>query len=101
MLCGPSAGSLCWFDEALSAFHGAPLNVRGLGMLPYSNCVHYDAEPERRAEYHRFVGDGMRSGFAAQDGVALHFRRTRFQRAVSSRPDGCAYRVEHATDGVV
>ncbi|HTA05334.1 MAG TPA: peptidase E [Solirubrobacteraceae bacterium] len=101
VLCGPSAGSLCWFDEALSAFHGAPRGVRGLGLLPYSNCVHYDAEPARRAEYHRFVGDGMRPGYAAEDGVALHFRRTRLQRAVSSRPDGCAYRVEHTGDGVV
>ncbi len=66
VLCGPSAGSLCWFDEALSAFHGAPRSVRGLGLLPYSNCVHYDAEPARRAEYHRFVGDGMRPGFAVR-----------------------------------
>jgi peptidase E len=101
VLCGPSAGSLCWFDEALSAFHGAPRGVRGLGLLPYSNCVHYDAERDRRADYHRFVGHGMRPGFAAEDGVALHFRRTRLQRAVSSRVDGCAYRVEHAGDGVV
>ncbi len=101
VLCGPSAGSLCWFDEALSAFHGAPRGVRGLGLLPYSNCVHYDAEPARRAEYHRFVGDGMRPGFAAEDGVALHFRRTRLKHAVSSRADGCAYRVEHTGDGVV
>jgi dipeptidase E len=101
VLCGPSAGSLCWFQEALSAFHGAPRGVRGLGLLPYSNCVHYDAEPRRRAEYHRFVGDGMLPGFAAEDGVALHFRRTRLHGAVSSRPDGCAYRVEHAADGVV
>jgi dipeptidase E len=101
VLCGPSAGSLCWFEEALSAFHGAPRGVRGLGLLPYSNCVHYDAEPARRAEYHRFVGDGMRPGFAAEDGVALHFRRTRLARVVSSRLDGRAYRVEHAGDGVV
>jgi dipeptidase E len=101
VLCGPSAGSLCWFAESLSAFHGAPRRVRGLGLLPYSNCVHYDAEPARRAEYHRFVGDGMRPGYAAEDGVALHFRRTSLERVVSSRPDGCAYRVEPAADGVV
>ncbi len=31
VLCGPSAGSLCWFAESLSAFHGAPRRVRGLG----------------------------------------------------------------------
>ncbi len=94
VLCGPSAGSLCWFDEALSAFHGAPRPVRGLGLLPYSNCVHYDAEPARRAEYHRAVAEGMCGGYAADDGVALHFRGTGLARAVSSRRDGCAYSVE-------
>src|SRR5271167_1041329 len=101
ILCGPSAGSLCWFAEALSAFHGAPRSVQGLGLLPYSNCVHYNAEPARREEYHRFVGDGMRPGFAAEDGVALHFRSTRLARVVSSRPDGRAYRVRPEGDGVV
>jgi len=101
VLCGPSAGSLCWFAESLSAFHGAPRRVRGLGLLPYSNCVHYDAEPARRAEYHRFVAAGMRPGFAADDGVALHFRDTLLERAVSSRPDGRAYRVEPASDSVL
>ncbi|HUB73621.1 MAG TPA: peptidase E [Solirubrobacteraceae bacterium] len=94
VLCGPSAGSLCWFEQALSAFHGAPRIVRGLGLLPYSNCVHYDAEPERRAEYHRFVADGMSAGYAADDGVALHFRGTSLERAVSSRAGGAAYFVE-------
>jgi dipeptidase E len=101
VLCGPSAGSLCWFEQALSAFHGAPRTVRGLGLLPYSNCVHYDAEPARRAEYHRFVGEGMRTGFAVEDGVALHFRGTRLEQVVSSRPDGHAYLVEPAGDGVM
>jgi dipeptidase E len=100
VLCGPSAGSLCWFREALSAFHGPPVRVRGLGLLPYSNCVHYDAEPARRAEYHRFVGDGMRSGFAVEDRVALHFRGADLERVVSSRPDGRAFLVEPAGDGV-
>jgi dipeptidase E len=94
VLCGPSAGSLCWFEQALSAFHGAPRMVRGLGLLPYSNCVHYDAEPARRDEYHRFVADGMRPGFAAEDGVALHFRGTSLERVVSSRANGSAYLVE-------
>jgi peptidase E len=100
VLCGPSAGSLCWFEQALSAFHGAPRPVRGLGLLPYSNCVHYDAEPARRAEYHRAVADGMCGGFAADDGVALHFRGTRLAHAVSSRADGSAYEVR-ATAGKV
>ncbi len=98
VLCGPSAGSLCWFTEVLSAFHGSPRVVPGLGLLPYSNCVRYDAEPQRRAEYHALVGEGMRGGYAADDGVGLHFRGTRLTRVVSSRPDGRAYHVQ-ATDG--
>lgn len=100
VLCGPSAGSLCWFREALSAFHGAPRAVRGLGLLPYSNCVHYDAEPGRRAEYARYVRDGMIEGFAVEDGVALHFTRKRLAGVVSSRRDGRAYRVHRAGDHV-
>jgi peptidase E len=94
VLCGPSAGSLCWFQEALSAFHGPPQHVHGLGLLPFSNCVHYDAEPARRAEYHRYVSEGMLAGYAADDGVALHFRDTHLERAVSSRAQAGAYRVE-------
>jgi peptidase E len=101
ILCGPSAGSLCWFAEALSAFHGAPRRVRGLGLLPYSNCVHYDAEPSRRVEYHRLVGDGMRPGFAADDGVALHFRGILLERVLSSRASAGAYRVETRGRSVV
>src|SRR5207244_8795107 len=100
VLCGPAAGSLCWFEEALSAFHGPPRAVRGLGLLPYSNCVHYDAEPARRGEYHRLIGEGMAAGFAVEDGVALHFRRTRLQRVVSSRPGAHAYLVEAGAGGV-
>jgi dipeptidase E len=101
VLCGPSAGSLCWFEEALSAFHGPPRRVRGLGLLPYSNCVHYDAEPVRRAEYHALVSDGMRPGFAVDDGVALIFRGTHLERVVSSRPHGRAYHVERVGDEIV
>jgi peptidase E len=99
VLCGPSAGSLCWFEQALSAFHGAPRSIRGLGLLPYSNCVHYDAEPARRDEYHRFVAAGMLPGYAVDDGVALHFVGTSLEGAVSSRPDGGAYSVAPARRG--
>lgn len=101
VLCGPSAGSLCWFEEALSAFHGPPRRIRGLGLLPYSNCVHYNAEPARRAEYHSLVSDGMRPGFAVDDGVALHFKDTELARVVSSRAEGSAYHVKQVGDEIV
>jgi peptidase E len=101
VLCGPSAGSLCWFAESLTAFHGEPRRVRGLGLLDSSNCVHYDAEPQRREEYRRFVGDGMRPGYAADDGAALHFRGGALHRVVSSRPRARAFHVEPVGGEVV
>jgi dipeptidase E len=101
VLCGPSAGSLCWFAEALSAFHGPPRSVCGLGLLPYSNCVHYDAEPARRSEYHSLVGEGMCAGFAADDGVALHFKGTKLDGVVSSRERGGAFHVQRVGDEVM
>src|SRR6476620_176926 len=49
VLCGLSAGSLCWFRGALTAFHGRPQTVAGLGLLPHSNCVHLNDEQRRTA----------------------------------------------------
>ena len=98
MLCGLSAGSLCWFSEAITAFHGRPQRIEGLGLLPWSNCVHYDGEPGRRTEYLASVVDGMMPGYAAEDGAALHFVGSELDRVVSSRPGARAYRVE-AVDG--
>src|SRR5882757_9439053 len=93
ILCGLSAGSLCWFDEAVTAFHGPPTRVRGLGLLPHSNCVHYDDEPERRLEYRECIAGGMVAGYGVEDGAALHFAGSELVEVVASRPKATAYRV--------
>jgi dipeptidase E len=93
VLCGVSAGSLCWFAEGISAFHGAPRRFEGLGLLPWSNAVHYDADRRRGDAYRRHLADGMRPGYAACDGTALHFIGERLHRAVSSRPGARAFRM--------
>jgi dipeptidase E len=96
ILCGLSAGSLCWFAESLSAFHGGPPRVvEGLGLLPHSNCVHYDGEEIRAPVFRDAIADGtLMPGYAADDGVALHFIGTDLARVVSSREGRSAYRVE-------
>jgi dipeptidase E len=93
VMCGLSAGSLCWFAEAVTAFHGPPQAIEGLGLLPYSNCVHFDAEPERHGAYCEMLAAGMAEGYAAEDGAALHFVGERLARVVSSRPGARAYRM--------
>ena len=100
VMAGLSAGSLCWFAEAMTGYHGESRRVTGLGLLPCSNAVHYDKEPARRPAYHAAVADGMCGGYAAEDGAALHFVGEELARVVSSRAGARAYRVD-AVDGEV
>jgi dipeptidase E len=95
VMCGLSAGSLCWFEQGLTAFHGEQgLPVAGLGLLMGSNAVHYDKEARRRPDFQAAIAAGMAPGWGADDGVALHFVGPRLARVVSSRPHAGAYRVE-------
>ena len=77
VLCGGSAGSLCWFAAGGHRLPRRAAALDGLGLLPWSNCVHYDAEPERDGAYRRLLADGMAAGYAAEDGAALHFEGER------------------------
>ena len=96
ILAGLSAGSICWFEEGLSdSIPGQMTVLPCLGFLKGSNCPHYDGEPERRLYYHRLLSQGLISpGYAADDGVALHFTGDRLEKIVSSRPQAKAYRLE-------
>ena len=101
VLCGISAGSLCWFEEGLSdsVVPGQYERLGGLGFLPGSHCPHYDGEDRRRPVYHRLIGSGaLTGGVAAEDGVALHYVGLTLERVVSSRPAAKAYRVRRDGD---
>jgi peptidase E len=100
VLCGLSAGSLCWFAEAHSGFHGAPRRVDGLGLLPFSNSVHYEPGSDHGRAYHGLLCEGMRAGYAAQDGAALHFVGEELSRVVASRPESRGYRLDASEGGV-
>jgi peptidase E len=94
VMAGISAGMLCWFEDGLTdSFGGLAALNDGLGFIRGSACPHFDGEPERRAAYHQMVAKGTRAGYAADDGVALHFVGRRLKEVVSSRPDAAAYRV--------
>ena len=103
VLCGVSAGSICWFEQGVtdSLIPDRLVPLRGLGFLEGSNCPHYDSEPLRRPTCHDLLKRGfLKAGYAADDGVGLHFVGHRLHRVVSSRPEAKGYRVE-AKSGVV
>lgn len=102
VLGGVSAGGICWFESGVTDSFGprlAPL-FGGLGFLRGSFCPHYDGEAERQPAFRRFLEQGLPSGYAADDQVALHFVGTELAEAVSERPSARAYRVE-LHDGTV
>lgn len=102
LLTGLSAGSICWFEEGVTDSFGTMLQPMDcLGFLSGSNCPHYDGEADRRPAYHRFVKAGMLGGYAADDGVGLHFIDGSLRHVVSSRPDAKGYKVELQGDTVV
>ncbi len=102
VLCGSSAGSICWFEGGVTDSVAGDLTpMNGLGFLRGSNCPHYDGEAKRRPAFHRLVGSGaLPDGLACDDGAGLHFIGDSLHQTVSSRPGARAYRVERAGDNV-
>ncbi len=101
LLCGSSAGSICWFEEGVTdSVAGNLERMPGLGFLGGSNCPHYDGEKERRPAYQCMVAAGeIGPGIAADDGVGLHYVDDRLHAIVTSRPPARAYRVVRDANG--
>lgn len=94
VLAGISAGMLCWFEDGLTdSFGGLEALDDGLGFIKGSACPHYDGDPDRREAYRQLIAGGVPSGYAAEDGVALHFMGRQLNEVVSSRRTAVAYRV--------
>ena len=104
LLCGGSAGSLCWFEcgttDLFDLNETAPLHD-GLALLPGSHCPHYDGEAQRRPLYHRLIAEGFPPGYAIDDDAAIRFADTAVAEVVSARDGATAYRVERREGRVV
>jgi dipeptidase E len=102
VLCGISAGSMCWFAHGITTSTGHPEPVSGLGFLSGSNSVHYDGEPHRRLRYLEAVRSGeVPGGFGVDDGAAILFEGTRRAEIVSSRPRAGATSVRRTRGGEI
>ena len=98
ILAGGSAGSLCWFNAGYSDSRPKALSiVEGLGFLPYSNCVHYNGEPERKPLYHHAILTGeLQAGYACDDQAGLVFVNGVVYKSVSHNKDNNNYFVSLA-----
>ena len=101
VLSGQSAGALCWHVGGNTDSFGPELRAwsDGLALLPYSCGVHYNSDSQRRPLLQESVASGeLPAGYAADEGVGLHYVGTEFIQAVTIDPDGYAYRLEHDGD---
>jgi dipeptidase E len=96
VLCGASAGMICWFECSVTDSFGpelAPLRD-GLAFLPGSACPHYDGEERRRPVYEELVASGFPGGYAVDDLAGIHFEGTTVKEVVTEAQGHDAYRVE-------
>ncbi len=101
VLGGVSAGSICWHAGGTTDSFGPDLQpvTNGLGLLPYSNGVHYDSEVQRRPTFQRLIADGViPDGYATDDGVGLVYRGTEMVEAVTEIAGKGAYVVRRGQD---
>jgi peptidase E len=102
VLCGLSAGAICWFEQGHTDSAGSLGAMECLGFLPGSCTVHYDGEPDRRPSYHSLIQQGdLSAGYALEDGVALHYVGDSVAQIVTSRPTARAFHVTRENGSIV
>ncbi|CAM3542024.1 peptidase E [Rouxiella silvae] len=83
VLCGVSAGAICWFDLGHSDSGGGYSLIPGLGLITGVMCPHFGAEAGREASFNALLAEqNILPAYAADDGVALHFRDGKLHKII-------------------
>jgi dipeptidase E len=106
VLCGLSAGALCWFayghSDSMAFYHPDDwdyIRVKCLGILPFTGCPHYDGEGRDKSFQTMIARDGG-IGIAIDDCAAFEADGHQF-RILSARNGAGAYRVERVRGKIV
>ena len=103
LLCGVSAGAMCWFEAGLTdSFWGAGHQpLRCLGLLPGACGVHYHAEPMRKEKLFAAVDSGaLPAAIAIDDDAAVLYEDGVLSKVMAWRPGATAFAVS-VQDGKV
>jgi len=111
VLCGISAGSICWFDsghsDSMSFYNPRKwkyINVRGLGLINGIHCPHYNGMTlgiPRRKHFRDMIRKTGGIGIAIENNCAIEFIDGRFYKVISSKSYSRAYRVYKSGGEVV
>ena len=103
ILCGVSAGAICWFKQGITDSWASNLNVMDcLDFVPECCCPHYDGEADRRPSVHDMIKNNkFLSCLAVEDGAAIHYKDGRLLTSVSFYKDKKSYLVKNTSSGIV
>jgi peptidase E len=102
VLTGVSAGSICWHVGGPTDSFGAELRpvTDGLGLVPWSNGVHYNGTVDRRSQYLSMIAGGtLPPGYATDNGAGVLYRGTDFVEALAENEEAGVYWVEPDSQG--
>jgi dipeptidase E len=94
LICGQSAGAMCWFERGITTSSGVAAMASGFGLIPGSLCVHYHRDPERRTAYLAAVAAGEPPGHGVDDQAGLLFEDGVVTRTVCARSGAGVWRVD-------
>lgn len=104
VLCGTSAGSICWFQSGNSDSRkdnnpdADYIQVTALGLLNGMNCPHYDSEPGRKSSFKKMLKKYAGVGIALDDFAALEIIGDRY-KIITSKDTAQGYKV-YWKDGI-
>ena len=96
ILCGVSAGAICWFDNGVTDSWASNLNVIScLGFIEGMCCPHYQEESERRPSLHKILNKTkLTFCWAIDGGAAIHFKSGKYIKSLSFYKNSNTYKVK-------
>ena len=103
VLCGVSAGAICWFENGVTDSWASNLNlIDCLGFIKGANCPHFNTESDRKPSVDSFLkSKKINSCLASDDGSALHFKNGELITAVSFYKNANSYNLNLNSDGTI
>jgi len=102
VLCGLSAGSICWYEDGHSdsmSFYNPKkwdyILVKGLGFLKGTHCPHYDGATlgiPRRKKFQQMIKKVGGFGIAIENGAAIEYVGEKF-RVLATKKSAGAYKI--------
>jgi len=97
ILCGVSAGAICWFEQGITDSWASNLNTMDcLGFVEGMACPHYQEEKDRRPSVHEMLKKGTcMPGYAIDGGAAVHIVDGKYHKSLQFYPDSHVYQVSY------